>query len=90
MSKYASRQIRKYIVREDTGLCSASRSELWRKGISQMLYINNQDLEKLKFKLNIFYLSYLRISKFFEQLLLFGPVLTLLNIISLFKKKINS
>tara|TARA_Y100000590_G_C15591174_1_gene966133 strand:+ start:370 stop:1071 length:702 start_codon:yes stop_codon:yes gene_type:complete len=32
MSKYASRQIRKYIVREDTGLCCASRANLWRNG----------------------------------------------------------
>ena len=32
MAQYASRQIRQYIVREDTGLCCASRSELWRKG----------------------------------------------------------
>ena len=29
---YASRQIRKYVVREDTGLCCASRANLWRNG----------------------------------------------------------
>tara|TARA_B100000700_G_C14931880_1_gene802348 strand:- start:50 stop:757 length:708 start_codon:yes stop_codon:yes gene_type:complete len=32
MKVYSSRQIRKTIVREDTGLACASRSELWRKG----------------------------------------------------------
>ncbi len=32
MRIYSSRQIRKTIVREDTGLACASRSELWRKG----------------------------------------------------------
>ena len=32
MSTYSSRQIRKYIVREDTGLACASRAELWRQG----------------------------------------------------------
>ncbi len=32
MKIYASRQIRKSIVREDTGLSCASRSYLWRKG----------------------------------------------------------
>ena len=32
MRVYSSRQIRKTIVREDTGLACASRSELWRKG----------------------------------------------------------
>ncbi len=32
MRMYSSRQIRKTIVREDTGLACASRSELWRKG----------------------------------------------------------
>ena len=32
MKKYSSRQIRRYIVREDTGLACASRAHLWRKG----------------------------------------------------------
>ena len=32
MRVYSSRQIRKTIVREDTGLACASRAELWRKG----------------------------------------------------------
>ena len=32
MSIYKSRQIRKFIVREDTGLSCASRACLWRKG----------------------------------------------------------
>ena len=32
MRLYSSRQIRKYIVREDTGFCCASRSFLWRDG----------------------------------------------------------
>tara|TARA_B100000886_G_C20366416_1_gene467527 strand:+ start:477 stop:1184 length:708 start_codon:yes stop_codon:yes gene_type:complete len=32
MRIYSSRQIRKTIVREDTGLACASRAELWRKG----------------------------------------------------------
>lgn len=32
MSIYSSRQVRKYIVREDTGLACASRAELWRQG----------------------------------------------------------
>ena len=32
MSIYESRQIRKFIVREDTGLSCASRAYLWRKG----------------------------------------------------------
>jgi CMP-N,N'-diacetyllegionaminic acid synthase len=32
MRDYSSRQIRKSIVREDTGIASVSRSELWRSG----------------------------------------------------------
>ena len=32
MSKYSSRQIRRAIVREDTGLMSVSRAFLWREG----------------------------------------------------------
>ena len=32
MSVYQSRQIRKFIIREDTGLCCASRAHLWRVG----------------------------------------------------------
>ena len=32
MSKYESRQVRRKIFREDTGLSCASRSELWRDG----------------------------------------------------------
>ena len=32
MSKYASRQIRRFVVREDTGLACASRARLWREG----------------------------------------------------------
>ena len=32
MANYSSRQIRRYIVREDTGLCCVSRSYLWREG----------------------------------------------------------
>lgn len=32
MKFYSSRQIRKSIVREDTGVCCASRSFLWREG----------------------------------------------------------
>ena len=32
MKVYASRQVRRKIVREDTGLASASRSRIWREG----------------------------------------------------------
>ena len=32
MKNYSSRQIRRYIVREDTGIACASRADLWRKG----------------------------------------------------------
>ena len=32
MSEYSSRQVRRYIVREDTGLMSISRAWLWREG----------------------------------------------------------
>ncbi len=32
MSFYSSRQIRRYVVREDTGLCCVSRSFLWKEG----------------------------------------------------------
>lgn len=32
MSTYASRQVRRFIVREDTGLACASRAFLWREG----------------------------------------------------------
>jgi CMP-N-acetylneuraminic acid synthetase len=32
MSVYSSRQVRRFIVREDTGLASASRSWIWRQG----------------------------------------------------------
>ena len=32
MSNYSSRQVRRYIVREDTGLCCVSRPQLWRDG----------------------------------------------------------
>ncbi len=32
MEEYSSRQIRKSVVREDTGLCCVSRSSLWREG----------------------------------------------------------
>ena len=32
MKKYSSRQLKKPIVREDTGLACASRTSLWRKG----------------------------------------------------------
>ena len=32
MKKYSSRQVRRFIVREDTGVCCASRAELYRKG----------------------------------------------------------
>ena len=33
MKNYSSRQVRRYIVREDTGIACASRAKLWRKGI---------------------------------------------------------
>ena len=32
MKKYSSRQVRRFIVWEDTGVCCASRAELYRKG----------------------------------------------------------
>ncbi len=32
MATYSSRQVRRYIVREDTGLCCVSRSYIWREG----------------------------------------------------------
>lgn len=32
MKKYSSRQVRRFIVREDTGICCASRAHLFRKG----------------------------------------------------------
>lgn len=32
MKIYSSRQVRQFIVREDTGLCCASRTSLWRNG----------------------------------------------------------
>ena len=32
MSAYSSRQIRRFVVREDTGLCCVSKSFLWREG----------------------------------------------------------
>ena len=32
MSSYSSRQVRRYVVREDTGLCCVSKSFLWREG----------------------------------------------------------
>ena len=32
MSKYSSRQVKKPILREDTGIACASRAYLWRKG----------------------------------------------------------
>lgn len=32
MANYSSRQIRRKIVREDTGLCCVSRANLWREG----------------------------------------------------------
>ena len=32
MAEYSSRQIKKPIVREDTGLACASRTYLWREG----------------------------------------------------------
>ena len=32
MKVYSSRQIRRRVVREDTGLASASRASLWRAG----------------------------------------------------------
>ena len=32
MSEYSSRQVRRAIVREDTGLACASRASLWREG----------------------------------------------------------
>ena len=32
MRNYSSRQIRRHIIREDTGLACASRADLWRKG----------------------------------------------------------
>ena len=32
MSVYSSRQVRRKVVREDTGLASASRADIWRKG----------------------------------------------------------
>lgn len=32
MKKYSSRQVRRFIVREDTGVCCASRAELYRNG----------------------------------------------------------
>ena len=32
MKYYSSRQVRRYIVREDTGIACASRADLWRKG----------------------------------------------------------
>jgi hypothetical protein len=32
MKIYASRQVRRKVVREDTGLASASRSRIWREG----------------------------------------------------------
>jgi len=32
MNEYSSRQIRRFIVREDTGLTCASRASLWRAG----------------------------------------------------------
>ena len=32
MKNYTSRQVRKKIFREDTGLCCVSRARLWRRG----------------------------------------------------------
>ena len=32
MATYSSRQVRRYIVREDTGLCCVSKSYIWREG----------------------------------------------------------
>ena len=32
MKEYSSRQVRRFIVREDTGLACASRAHLWREG----------------------------------------------------------
>ena len=32
MSDYSSRQVRRFVVREDTGLACASRAKLWREG----------------------------------------------------------
>jgi len=32
MKTYQSRQVRRYLVREDTGLACASRAHLWRRG----------------------------------------------------------
>ena len=32
MKNYSSRQVKKYVVREDTGLFCASKASLWRKG----------------------------------------------------------
>lgn len=32
MSSYSSRQVRRHVVREDTGLCCVSRSFLWKEG----------------------------------------------------------
>ena len=48
MKEYSSRQIKKPIYREDTGLACASRSFLWRKGKRignkvKLLINNNQE-----------------------------------------------
>ena len=32
MAEYSSRQVRRFVVREDTGLACASRAYLWREG----------------------------------------------------------
>ena len=32
MATYSSRQVRRYVIREDTGLCCVSKSYLWREG----------------------------------------------------------
>ena len=45
MKNYSSRQIRRYIIREDTGLACASRTKLWRQGkrIGNKDIIENSD-----------------------------------------------
>ena len=47
MKEYCSRQIRKKIYREDTGLCCISRASLWRKGkrIGDNVYIIKNENE---------------------------------------------
>lgn len=61
--------------------------ELWKKNEIINLLSDSKNKKKLKFKINIYYLSYLKISRLLEKFFILGIFSTSLNIYAFIKRK---